>query len=356
VLSDAETLTELLIAAVVSLGGLVLAYIVISKGIEYLASYLPGTDPQTIRSVFRRPVVGTAFLFIVWVFLQPLPIPAQAQPVVTPGFWTVGVLLWLPGFLRAGRIGIKAAVKTEQLEQTVAPIVQNIWTIVILLSGAGVLMSIWGIEITPLLASAGVLGIVLGFAARETIANFLASLSLYADDTYQKGDFIEIESADITGYVNDISIRSTTLTTLDGDIVTIPNGQLNEEIITNLSTPQPTRRLHLPVGVSYEANPAEVKSVFHNVVEKEGLVLNQPEPRVHLREFGDSAVIFELLVWIDQPRKKRVIEDRLNTAIYDALAAADIDIPYPQRDVRISTADDSPGRDTDLVDNEEESD
>lgn len=311
-------------------------YLVSGRVLDRTTSYLPGVDPGTIRSVFRPPIVASATIAAVWLTLQGLTLPDRVVPYVAPTLWTVAIGAWLPSLLRIGRVGIDSAVAADRLEREVAPIVQNVWTIALLLIGAGVVLSVWGVDVTPILASAGVAGIVLGFAARETIANFLASIALYADDTYQAGDYIELHGEDVTGIVRDVSIRSTTLTTLDGDLVTIPNGRLNEAIVTNLSTPEPTRRLHVPVGITYEADPTAVKDRLLEVAREQELVLEQPKPQVHLRSFEDSAMRFELLVWIDRSQESRVVEDRLNVAIHDALQSAGIDIPYPHRTVRFA--------------------
>lgn len=316
----------------------------VAVGAVYLAStvlftrmgpYLPGISGATLRKLFRLPIVVSTGLIVVWVTFGPEPPGFDDR--LAPSLWTVAIAVWLPVLLRGGRYALTQATATDYIEQEVQPILQNLVTITLLLGAAGTLFSVWGIDITPVLASAGVLGIVLGFAARETIANFLASLSLYADDTYQPGDLIEIESADVSGYVNDISIRSTTLTTLDGNHTTIPNSVLNEAVITNLSTPRPVRRLRVPVGVSYDADPEHVRAVLTAVVDKKDIVLEQPEPQVHLRRFDESAVIFELLVWIDRPREALAIENDLNTTIYEALRDAGIEIPYPQREVKLET-------------------
>lgn len=320
-------------------GGTILAvYVLSTVGSTWIGPYLPGISGTTLRSLFRPPLVVSTVLIVTWIFLGPEP-PLIGEFLI-PSLWTVGIIVWLPVLLRGGRYTLTQAADTDYIEQEVQPILQNLVTITLLVAGAGALFSVWGIDITPVLASAGVLGIILGFAARETIANFLASLSLYADDTYQPGDLIEIESEDVSGYVNDISIRSTTLTTLDGNHTTIPNSVLNEAIITNLSTPRPVRRLRVPVGVSYDADPATVKERLRDVTEQEPLILKQPEPQVHLRRFDESAVVFELLVWIDRPREALDIQDDLNSAIYDALTAAGIEIPYPQREVRLETVED----------------
>ncbi len=324
----------ILVAVTVGIVGIVLIYQLSTWLFSKSAQYLPGVNATALQSIFGIPMIVSVGLLVSWIGVQSVEIPTVVRPYVTPIFWTMGTLVWFPSLLRGGKLGIQRAVETDRIEGEIAPIVQNVWTITILLTTAGFVLSIWDIDVTPLLASAGVLGIVLGFAARETIANFLASLALYADDTYQAGDYIRIESENVAGYVHDITIRSTTLATLDGNHVTIPNSKLNDAVITNLSAPQSLRRIHLHIGVEYGVNPDRVKEILTEVLTNTEQVESEPQPQIHLREFEASAILFEVLAWINRPRDALLIEDELNVQIYEALTAAGIEIPYPQHDVR----------------------
>jgi small-conductance mechanosensitive channel len=114
--------------------------------------------------------------------------------------------------------------------------------------------------------------------------------------------------------------------------VTIPNSRLNEGKIVNKSSPRPDRRINSRIGVSYDADPERVTDILHEAAEP---VSEQREPEVHLRSFGDSALVFEVFVWIAAPDDKLAAEHELNMAIYGSLAEANIEIPFPQRDVSV---------------------
>jgi len=265
--------------------------------------------------------------FVAWLveFLPPFVVAERGPLLVT----VLG--LWWAWKLRTQGDDLIERFVAERYDETLAPIVENVWDVTIVAVFVLVVLDQWGVGIAALLAPAGIIGIILGFAARETVANFFGSLSLYADETYQRGDYIELESG-IAGTVRDISVRSTVLQTLDGDLVNVPNSELNEAKITNKSSPTTSRRIRSQIGVSYEADPEEVKEVLYETAER---VSETRQARVHLREFGDSAVVFDVFVWIAIPDGRLDAEDELNMAIYTALEDAGIEIPYPKRKVEV---------------------
>jgi MscS family membrane protein len=325
--------------------------------LDVLLSRYTTISEQTVDDLRGFRGVGAAsvvVLCLAWIGGQPTP-PWLAWLAESTGFsWALGWLgRFLPSFLvenrravlitalgawwawnlRAKGDEILERVVANRYDETVAPIVENVWDVTIVAVFILLVLDQWGISVAALLAPAGIIGIILGFAARETVANFFGSLSLYADETYERGDYIELESG-ISGTVRDISVRSTVLQTLDGDLVNVPNSELNEAKITNKSNPTTNRRITSTVGVSYDADPDRVKAVLSEAAEP---VSEAKPPQVHLRSFGDSALVFEVLVWIERPVDKLTAEDQLNVAIYEALTEAGIDIPYPQREIAVDS-------------------
>jgi len=153
---------------------------------------------------------------------------------------------------------------------------------------------LWDVDVTPLLASAGIAGIIVGLAAKDTLANFFGSLSLYLDGTYKLGDYLIVETGE-RGHVEDISVRSTVVRTRDDILVTVPNATLSNAAIVNESTPKQNRRIRVPLAVAYGTDIDRLESVLLEIAGDEGLVLERPKPRVRFREFGASALNFELL-------------------------------------------------------------
>ena len=228
-----------------------------------------------------------------------------------------------------------------------APVFSNVWTLVVLVGAGFTLLTLWNVDITPLLGAAGIAGIAIGFAAKDTVANFFGGLALYFDDTYKVGDFVVLESGD-SGTVVKVGIRSTTLLTRDEVLVTVPNAMLNAGRVINQSAPGRRKRIKVPIAVAYGSETDEVESVVLDVAAGEDLVLERPEPRMRLRRLGDSALEYELLCWVPSPNREGKARHRLNRAIYRALRDAGVEIPYPKRDVTVSGsmgADSAYGRD-----------
>lgn len=320
----------------------------------FLSQYTDASE-HTIENIraFRR--VATASMFVItliWIVEQPNP-PwlAEAYQSVGGPQLVSGVIEFLPEFvitkwgpllvtvlgfwwvwvLRAeGDEAIERFVE-EKYDESLAPIIENIWDVTIAAVFILIFLDQWGIGITALLAPAGIIGIIIGFSARKSVANFFGSISLYADETYNRGDFIELES-EVAGTVRDISVRSTVLQTLDGDLVTIPNSELNEGKIINKSTPVPDRRIQSQIGVSYDADPERVRDILYEAALP---ISGRNEPEVHLRSFGDSALKFEVFVWIAKEENRLQTENDLNMAIHRALETAGIEIPFPQQEVTI---------------------
>ncbi|QFU81669.1 mechanosensitive ion channel family protein [Natronorubrum aibiense] len=223
-----------------------------------------------------------------------------------------------------------------------APVFSNVWTLVVVIGTIGVLLSLWEYSISPLLGAAGVAGIAVGFAARDTVANFFGGIALYFDDTYKLGDYIELDSGE-AGTVVKVGVRSTTLMMRDEVLVTVPNASLNAAKVINQSAPQRRRRLKVPIGVAYGTDIDVFEELVTEIAIDEPLVLDSPKPRMRFRAFGDSALEYELLCWVGSPTRANKTRHELNRSIYTELLAADIEIPFPQRDVRVVTeADRSP--------------
>ena len=195
---------------------------------------------------------------------------------------------------------------------------------IIVLQGAG-------INLTSLTVLAGVVGIGFGFGLQNLASNFISGLTLLFEHQIRVGDFIEIDN--LLGTVETISIRSTIIKTIDGLFVIIPNIKFVETNIINWSYRDPRCRLHIPVGVAYGSDPVIVTEALLIAARMESNVLSHPSPKVWFRGFGDNALNFELLVWIDQPQESDAIKSAVNFLIDYEFRNRNIEIPFPQRDL-----------------------
>ncbi|QLG50582.1 mechanosensitive ion channel family protein [Natrinema halophilum] len=290
----------------------------------------------------RLPIVVTAALTGVYLLTQ---VPSITETVLVTGdqleiFFgkpslSVIIIAWA---LASNRIVNRFVeeVKDKGSRYDFAPVFSNVWTLIVFAGTIATLLSLWEYSISPLLGAAGVAGIAVGFAARDTVANFFGGIALYFDDTYKLGDYIELDSGE-AGTVVEVGIRSTTLMTRDEVLVTVPNSVLNAAKVINQSAPQRRKRLAVPIGVGYGTDIDAFEELVLEIAADESLVLDSPKPRMRFRAFGNSALQYELLCWVAAPTRAARATHELNRAMYKTLTGAEIDIPFPQREIHISS-------------------
>ena len=204
----------------------------------------------------------------------------------------------------------------------------------------------WDIDVTAWLASAGVVGIAVGFAAKDSLANLFSGIWILADSPFKVGDFIHLDG-DLRGRVTHIGIRSTRLLTLDEVEITVPNSLIAAGRIVNESGgPGLQHRIHLHVSVAYGSDPRVVSQVLLECCTGIPHVAAARPPRVIFRAFGASGLDFDILVWLTDPMMREVVIDAANTRIYDALNRADIEIPYDKLDLYVKSTPVEPGADS----------
>ena len=208
----------------------------------------------------------------------------------------------------------------------------------ILAIGLLIALNVVGIDLRLLMVFAGAIGIGIGMGLQNIAANVISGFTLIFGGKLRKGDWIEV--ADTMGKVTDIHLRATKVRTRDNIEYLIPNTKFISDVLVNYSLGSPLIRIAVPVGVSYSAPPEAVRQILLGVAAADRLVAKEKPPVVYFSEFGDSSLNFNLLVWIDvRTTAVKGVRSSLYFAIFEALANAGIEIPFPQRDIHIrSTA------------------
>ena len=256
---------------------------------------------------------------------------------------TVIVIYWSLGLFKSFIIIIKwfSSKDTEGsfIKKKTIPLFDNLGKIIIFLFSIYFIMLCWGINVTAWIASAGILSVVLGFAAKDTLGNLFAGIFIMADSPYKEGDYINLDTGE-RGYVNDIGIRSTRIQTRDDIEITIPNSVIaNSKIINESGGPYEKERIRITVDVAYGTDLDVVKTILSSIAEKSDSVCTNPTPRVRFREFGESGLRFQLLAWIEKPEFRGRVIDELSTNIYNTFNKENIEIPFPQRTIHIKKTD-----------------
>jgi MscS family membrane protein len=210
----------------------------------------------------------------------------------------------------------------------------DIVTVVIVAGAAISLGARMGLPTYSLVTGLGVGGLAVALAGREALSNVIGTVAILIDQPFKVGDFIVLGETD-RGTVTEIGLRSTRIRTRDGILVSIPNSNIANMKITNESAPAAEARIHVPVGVPYGSSVNEVEQALLAACQMCEYVVSKPAPSVRLCKFGDSAVDFELLVWISRPELRSRATDQLNRAIIEELRKRGIEMPFPQREVRI---------------------
>jgi small-conductance mechanosensitive channel len=191
-----------------------------------------------------------------------------------------------------------------------------------------------GFNLTTLTVILGALGVGIGFGLQNIVQNFTSGLIILFERPIKVGDYVDL--GDLSGMIQHISIRSTTIRTNDNVSVIVPNSEFVSSRVVNWSHGSPEVRVRVPVGVAYGSDLELVKKALMEVAQEDEGVLSIPAPTVFFRGFGDSSLNFELGVWrqTEGIRPVRLVSD-LNFAIDKKFREYGITIPFPQRDVHL---------------------
>jgi small-conductance mechanosensitive channel len=326
---------------------IILVYSVLAKGLDlfidrFLRRIASKTkikfDDKLIKHL-HVPIIWTVFGFGLLHALSVGPLSDPWQLILPQAIQSILLILWITAVIRIFNLMvdeyISSARQKGKIGKDIFMLLKNVLRVVVIIAGLLWLLSIWQINLTPLFASAGIAGIAVALAAKDTLANFFGGISIFMDNTYKVGEYIILDTGE-RGEVVEIGIRSTRIKTRDDVIVTIPNSIIANSKIINESAPIPRFRIRVPVGVAYGSDLEKVEEVLLAVADANSNIEKLPEPRVRLRVFADSSVNFELLCWVKDPRDKGLEVHNLLKAAYSAFAEQSITIPFPQRDVHIS--------------------
>ncbi len=189
------------------------------------------------------------------------------------------------------------------------------------------------IELNGLVAVFAVIGVGIGFGLQNVASNFISGIILLLERPVKVGDRIEV--GDLWGDVERINLRTTVVNTPDNINIIVPNSTLLENNVTNYYYGDRKMRIRVGVGVAYGSDVDKVTEILMNAAKKEETVLNDPPAQVRFTEFGDSSLNFELLCWIPDAATKNHARNLLNREIDKRFREADVEIPFPQRDLHI---------------------
>lgn len=313
--------------------------LVVRKLLEQAASRTrTDLDDRLIR-LLSAPIIQTTVTLALIVAVMAFEGQTAFEQVVIRFLVTLLLLFWARAWLKATHLALEAMSKNVRrfalFQPRTVPLFEMGIKVLLVLVFAYLFMGVWGIDGTAWLASAGIIGIAIGFAARDTLANLISGVSIIADAPYKIGDYIVLDTGE-RGIVTSLGIRSTRLLTRDDVEISIPNAVIGNAKITNESGgPWVKQRIRVPVSVAYGSDTDKVVKVLEGVARDNSDVIERPEPRVRMRAFGQSSLDFELMGWIDHPEDRGKVSHELFMEIDKRFREEGIVIPFPQRDVHL---------------------
>ena len=231
----------------------------------------------------------------------------------------------------AGKAMTRAVTQAKGATNLLKNFAVNVAQKLVFFIGLIIALSMLEVNIGPFLAAIGAVGFIVGFALQGTLSNFAAGIMILLYRPYDVGDYVSV--AGTSGTVEDMSLVSTTLRLPDNQIVIVPNGQIWDDIITNV-TGVDKRRVDLVFGIGYDDDIQHAQEVLESVVNNHELVLKDPAPTIRVHELADSSVNFIVRPWSKTSDYWAVYWD-LTRAVKERFDQAGISIPYPQQDVHI---------------------
>ena len=310
---------------------------VIFWGLARLANMTDSLLDDDVLQYVRKPAFTSVLYFGLSLAANVAPLPFGKQLIINI-LLSVIIGSWMRASILISTVLLDTLEQHDSfslVEIRTKPIFDLTAKILTILVGSYLLLLIWGINPLGWLASAGIVGIAIGFAAQDTLANVFSGFFIVADAPYKIGDYITLDTGE-RGLVSRIGLRSTRLLTRDDVEITIPNGVIASAKIVNESG-GPYLKIRIPIafGVAYGSDVDQVSEVVQSIAQSHPSVCEQPQPMVRMRAFGASSLDFDLLVWIEDPQYKGSISHDLFVEIYKAFGREGIEIPYAKQDLYI---------------------
>tara|TARA_Y100000310_G_scaffold308906_1_gene352488 strand:+ start:527 stop:1585 length:1059 start_codon:yes stop_codon:yes gene_type:complete len=317
-----------------------LAYMIFKKYLIKLTEKTKTTFDDKLLKQSEAPVALLILLFGTKLAILPLQLAGAIAAGLQKAFSSITVIImsyiiviFLDLVIEHWGKRLTAATDSKADDQILSLGHKATRFITVIVAGMFILQ-IWGVEVGPLLASIGVVGVAIAFGLQKTLGNIFGGISIIADRSVRVGDVIKI-GTDTYGEVIDIGLRATRIRTWDNEVKIIPNGELANEVILNYVLPNPKARIIIPFSVAYGVNINKVKKIVMGEIHKLKNLDKENEPKVMFLEMADSSLNFKAYVWLTSYKDRFSTKELLNCKIYNALNKNKIEIPYPQVDVHL---------------------
>lgn len=190
-----------------------------------------------------------------------------------------------------------------------------------------ILLGHFGIEPTALVTTLGIGTLAVALAAQEALSDVISGFLIMLDQPFNVGDRVEILDIDTWGDVTEIGMRSTRILTRDNRLVSVPNSVIGKGLVVNYSDPSTVFRVQTHIGIAYGTEVDHAREVMVGAIKSEDWVMHDKPIEALMLEFSDSALVFRVRCWIEHYVETRRVIDKMNTALYNALRQAEIEVP-----------------------------
>lgn len=225
--------------------------------------------------------------------------------------------------------GVIKLCEKRKMDITLSKFLGNFVKILVLVFVVIIAMGKFGISIAPFIALLGALAFGASFALQGPLSNYGAGLTIILARSFVVGDTITVKN--VSGIVDEVTMATTILSTEDGEKITIPNKHIVGEILNNSFA---NRVVENTVGISYDDDPEKAINVIKETLKQFTQISSEPAPQIGIQEFADSSFNIGMRYWIPTKQYFGTLYE-VNLAVYKALAAAEIAIPFPQQDIHI---------------------
>ncbi|WP_296243139.1 MULTISPECIES: mechanosensitive ion channel family protein [unclassified Psychrobacter] len=297
----------------------------------WLAIYIIKKSKSRVGLNERRSKIARSALRYIWIVSSLIAIMSQlsfepdtVKATAKAGTWAgIYYVLWAS----SGHI-IHKVLQHYGLNASIEQLLKNILSVLLLVFGLASVMAQFGFDIVSLVAGLGIAGIAVGFAAQSTLANFIAGITILLEQSFQVGDWININ--DNEGRVVVIALRTTHILTRDNITVIIPNSNVASSVVTNL-TSKNFIRFDIRMRIAFEDDVDKAREVILQVLSDSDVVLKRPETSATVDEIGEYGVFFVARFWVKPAAVARMpkIKEALMENIKRAFDEANISTPYP---------------------------
>jgi len=317
-----------------------LSDIIFTSILKKMVSKTKSSIDDHIVEIIHKPIYYSILFVGLSFSVSLIDLSGTIQFVFKGVFKTIIVFIWGTAIFKifiyiikwySDKVGVNS-----NSQKRLMPLFDNLGKMIIFIAVVYFIFLSWGVNVTAFVASAGMVSFVVAFAAKDTLGNLFAGIFIMADSPYKEGDYINLDTGE-RGYVKSIGIRSTRLMTRDDIEITIPNAVIaNSKIINESGGPYEKERIRINVSVAYGTDIDQVKEILMKIATSiDQDVCKKPVPRVRFREFGESALLFQLLLWVEKPEMRGRVIDNINGQIYSKFMEYNIDIPFPQRTIHL---------------------